>query len=64
MASAPRMAAKDVKDRMGAGADLILVCAYDDDQKCNQLRLPGSVSLNQLRAREQGLSQAQEIVFY
>jgi hypothetical protein len=49
---------------MESGAGPLLVCAYDDEKKCEELKLPGSISLGELRRREAGLPHSQEIVFY
>ncbi len=46
------------KSRGGA----LLVCAYDNDEKCRQLRLNGSISLNDLKSKSP--SKDQEIIFY
>ena len=55
---------KDVRERMRAGSDLMLVCAYDDDAKCRDNHLKGAITFNQFRSRADSLPRDQEIVFY
>jgi hypothetical protein len=42
----------------------LLVCAYDDDEKCAKLAIDGSISLSELRARIPDLPKDELIVFY
>jgi hypothetical protein len=44
--------------------ETLLVCAYDDEAKCQRLRLKGAMSLAELKSRLPNLPQDQEIVFY
>ncbi|HKA07797.1 MAG TPA: hypothetical protein VKD71_11110 [Gemmataceae bacterium] len=53
-------AARDLKDNPPA----LLVCAYDDEEKCRQNRLDGSMSLAEFRARESTIPKSREIIFY
>ncbi len=50
--------------RKMAGNTAILVCAYDDDQKFQEARLQGSVSLLEFESYLTFISKKQEIIFY
>jgi rhodanese-related sulfurtransferase len=55
--------AQETFEKLRAGA-LLLVCAYDNEEKFKALHLQGAISLNELRSRLDSLSKDQEIVFY
>src|ERR1700735_1603494 len=42
----------------------LLVCAYEDEEKCRMLNLDGSISFASLQSRAASLPKAQEIIFY
>ena len=44
--------------------DALLVCAYDDESKCEKLRLNGSISFAELERRLDDVSQDRRLVFY
>ena len=44
--------------------ELLLVCAYDDDEKYRQYGLEGSISLSTFRSQLDSLEKNREIVFY
>jgi rhodanese-related sulfurtransferase len=61
------MAAKRIDPRqahhdLASGA--LLVCAYDDEEKFQQNRLEGAVSLAEFQAQEDTVPKDQEIIFY
>jgi hypothetical protein len=47
---------------MESGAEVRLVCAYDDEEKCKELALQGAVPLTELEGRD--LDPSAELVFY
>ena len=47
-----------------AEAGALLVCAYDDDEKCRQNLLEGAIPLSELRQRESSLPRNQPLIFY
>jgi hypothetical protein len=57
---AERIGVEAARQRIAAGAWLI--CAYDDDRKCQQFALAGSVPLSALRQRQ--VPPGQELIFY
>ena len=58
-----RISVEDARQKVGAGAAL-LVCAYDDDEKFRNNNLQGAISLNDFRAKLPSFSTEQEIIFY
>jgi hypothetical protein len=42
----------------------LLVCAYEDEAKCRQIALKGSIPLTQFASRAPSLPKDQEIIFY
>jgi hypothetical protein len=40
------------------------VCAYDDESKCDRIRLQGAVSLAEFRTTAQSLPKDKEIIFF
>jgi hypothetical protein len=63
MQEVERIAPETVRPSVQAG-DTLLVCAYEDEEKCRKMRLEGSITLNELRSRMSAVPKHQEIVFY
>ena len=63
MADVSRMSVEEVRSKVDAGRAL-LVCAYDDEQKCSKINLQGSINMAQLASRVATLPKDQEIIFY
>ncbi|HVS04190.1 MAG TPA: ArsR family transcriptional regulator, partial [Thermoanaerobaculia bacterium] len=61
MPEAPRIDVEEARRKVESGATL-LVCAYDDEEKCRKLALEGSITLQELETRRPGRDQ--EIIFY
>jgi hypothetical protein len=55
----PAQAHALVRDRQA-----LLVCAYDDWNLCDKIRLEGALTMDELRHRLPGLSRDQSIIFY
>lgn len=55
-----RIPPDEARRRVEDGA--LLVCAYDDEEKCRQLALEGSISLAELQSM--AVDPDQEIIFY
>jgi len=51
---------KMVEEPSGA----LLVCAYDDETSCKEIRIDHALSMKEFRAREARLRRDQEIIFY
>jgi hypothetical protein len=58
-----RLSPQETRQRVTSGSAL-LVCAYEDDEKCNRLRLEGAISLTEFKSKVSGLSKDEEIIFY
>jgi hypothetical protein len=58
----PRVLPREVRERVESGADVRLVCAYDDEEKCRDLALEGSMALSELERRD--VDPSAELVFY
>lgn len=63
MAEVPRVAAETARRKL-QNQEALLVCAYDDETKCNQIRLEGALTLGELRQRLTSLPKEQEIILY
>jgi rhodanese-related sulfurtransferase len=59
---AERIPASEARQHVRAGA--LLVCAYDDEEKCRQNRLEGSISLDEFKQRVESLPKERELIFY
>ena len=53
-----------VEQAHGKANQALLVCAYEDEAKCQKLNLSGSISLASFRSRVASLPKTQEIIFY
>jgi hypothetical protein len=63
MAEIERISVEEARRRTQAGQAL-LVCAYDDEEKCRKLGLEGAIPLSGLRARVSTLPKDKELIFY
>jgi hypothetical protein len=61
---APKRIRPEDAQRKHATGEALLVCAYEDDAKCEKLRLEGALTLGQLQKRLSGLSKDRELLFY
>ena len=63
MAEAERINPDAAHEKVEAG-EAVLVCAYEDEQKCRSMRLEGSISLKELEERLGSVPKQREIIFY
>jgi rhodanese-related sulfurtransferase len=63
MAEFTRIGVDDAYRQVSTGQAL-LVCAYEDEAKCRQMQLQGSIPLTQFASRVPSLPKDQEIIFY
>lgn len=63
MADIERISAQQTYAKIKANQAL-LVCAYEDDEKCRMLHLEGAISFTSFKSRVQSLAKSQEIIFY
>ena len=58
-----RVTPEELYPRLQSG-EALLVCAYEDEAKCQRLRLAGAISLAAFKPLQPTLPQDREIVFY
>jgi hypothetical protein len=63
MSEPKRVTAEEVYDELKSGK-VLLVCAYEDEEKFRKLQLEGAISFNAFKSKLPSLSKDQEIVFY
>jgi len=63
MTDAARITPATAKERVDAGQAL-LVCAYDDDEKCREKALAGAIPLSKLERQKGELDREWELIFY
>jgi hypothetical protein len=63
MPEVSRISAQDAYRAVKSG-DAVLVCAYEQDEKCNQIPLEGSISLSEFQGRVPSLPKDQELIFF
>ena len=63
MAEPERISPEEVNKKLKAGS-ILLVCAYDDEDKFRMFHIEGALSFNQFRSKLPSISKDQEIVFY
>jgi hypothetical protein len=63
MADVSRIGVEEARRKVTGGGAL-LVCAYDDEEKCKKVNLQGSINMTQLASRVATLPKDQEIIFY
>jgi rhodanese-related sulfurtransferase len=61
--SAQRLDPGEARRDVDSG-DALLVCAYDDEEKCQNYALPNALLLSELSAKEKTLPKDREIIFY
>ncbi len=44
--------------------DAVLVCAYDDREKCGDVPVPAAITLPELEQRADQLDRVRELIFY
>lgn len=63
MTEPERITAEEVYGKLKGGS-MLLVCAYDDEDKFATVHLEGAISFSTFTSRLPSLSKDQEIVFY
>jgi len=58
-----RIGVEEARREVESGRAL-LVCAYDDESKCRQLRLENAVTLHDLQRRVDSVPRNQALIFY
>lgn len=63
MSDSFRVAPEEIYPRVKSG-DCLLVCAYDNEETFQSMRLEGAISLQDFKNQVSRLPKDQEIVFY
>lgn len=63
MVDIPRIPVEEAYRKIKSGQAL-LVCAYDDEEKCRRFNLDGSMSLASFEPKVSSLPKTQEMIFY
>jgi hypothetical protein len=63
MSEISRISVQDALEEVTSGRAL-LVCAYEEEEKCKQVALEGSVPLTQFQQRVASLPKSQELIFF
>jgi rhodanese-related sulfurtransferase len=63
MAEVERISVHEAREKVRSNAAL-LVCAYDDEEKYNKMKLEGAIPLARLEAQAATLPKDREIIFY
>jgi hypothetical protein len=58
-----RVSPEEVRGKVTSGSAL-LVCAYEDDEKCKRLHLEGAIWLTEFKSKLRSMPRDQEIIFY
>jgi hypothetical protein len=61
MTEPKRISPQEAHEKVESG-EALLVCAYDDEQRCREMKLEGSISLEELQSDLP--AKDKEIIFY
>ncbi|UFS70126.1 ArsR family transcriptional regulator [Geomonas sp. RF6] len=63
MAEAKRVKPEEARRKVQAG-EALLVCAYDDEEKCERARLEGAMTFGEFSTKLPEIGKEREIIFY
>jgi rhodanese-related sulfurtransferase len=63
MTEAPRIGPEEAHQKVERG-EALLVCAYDDEEKCSNLHLEGAIHMQELEEKLQEIPKDKELIFY
>lgn len=63
MSSPRRIGVEKAHDLLESG-EARLICAYEDEEKCNRLKLPWATPLSEFQLDASSLSKDQSVIFY
>jgi hypothetical protein len=64
MPEIPRIEPSEVLKKRGSGSKPWLVCAYDDEARCRDLKIDNAMTLGDFTPKAASLPKDEEIVFY
>lgn len=59
----PRITPDEAHRKVESG-EAILVCAYEDEEKCRQMHLEGAIHMQELQEKLPSLPREKELIFY
>lgn len=62
MSEVARIGPEEARRKVNNGA--LLVCAYEDEEKCRNVRLRGALTLGEFESKLSSISKDTEIIFY
>jgi len=63
MAEATRIDPRETRKKIESG-EALLVCAYDDEEKCSQMHLEGAMHMPELEEKLSEIPREKELIFY
>lgn len=63
MGQAPLIDAQETRRKVESG-EALLVCAYDDENKCRQMHLEGAIHMQELEDKLSEIPRDKELIFY
>lgn len=63
MGQAPLIDAQETRRKVESG-EALLVCAYDDENKCKQMHLEGAIHMQELEDKLPEIPKDKELIFY
>jgi hypothetical protein len=63
MPEVPRISVQEAREKVTSKRAL-LVCGYEDEEKCNKIKLEGAMSFGRFQATLPSVTRDQEIIFY
>lgn len=59
-----RITPQEARRQLDSNANALLICAYDNEEKCRSNHLSGAISLAEFQAREETLPRSTTLIFY
>jgi rhodanese-related sulfurtransferase len=63
MGQAPLIDPQETRRKVESG-EALLVCAYDDEEKCRQMHLEGAIHMPELEEKLSEIPKDKELIFY
>ena len=63
MGQAERIDPRETRQKIESG-EALLVCAYDDEEKCRNMHLDGAIHLQELEEKLPEIPKEKELIFY
>lgn len=64
MTPVKRIVPSAVRDMRHKGDEILLVCAYKDEEKCEKYQIDDAVSFQEFKRHESNIGKDQNIAFY